>query len=81
MKYYYIRDLSLFAKGDGLIQNYIFKNGEWVIDNDHIVSDRLMGYDPYEDDDSPYKIGNISIMDEIEEISEEEFIKRTQNNK
>lgn len=81
MKYYYIKSLSLFAKGDGLSQNYILKNGEWVIDNDCIVSDRLMGYDPYEDDDSPYKIGNITIMDEIEEISEEEFIKRTQNNK
>ena len=79
MKYYYIRDLSLFAKGDGLSRNYILMNGEWVIDNDNIVSDRLMGYDPYEEDGSPYKTGNLAIMDQIEEISEEEFIKRTQN--
>ena len=69
----------MFAKGDGLSQNNILRNGEWVIDNDNIVSDRLMGYDPYEDDDSPYKTGNFTIMDQIEEISEEEFLKRTQN--
>ena len=29
-----------------------------------------MGYDPY--DDTPYGFGNLSIMDEIEEITEEE---------
>ena len=79
MKYYYIKDLSLYAKDEGLCRKYILKNGEWVIDNDNIVSDRLMGYDPYEEDDSPYKIGNTSIMDELEEISKEEFMKRTQN--
>ena len=73
MKYYYIKDLNLLAKGEGLYNNYIFKSGEWMLDTENIVSDRLMGYDPYEDDDSPYKIGNTSIMDEIKEISEEEF--------
>ena len=46
---------------------------------ENIVSDRIMGYDPFEDDDSPYKIGNSSIMDELERISEEEFKSRIGN--
>ena len=37
-----------------------------------------MGYDPYEPSDSPYVIGNLDIMDKIEEISQmdaERFMK------
>ena len=79
MKYYYIKDLSLFAKGEGTHKYYIYKDGEWVLDTERIVSDRLMGYDPYEDDDSPYKIGNTAIMNNIEEISEGEFKGRCTN--
>ncbi len=40
--------------------------------------DRLMGYDPTEPPGSPYAMMNSSVMDEIEEISEEkakEFLK------
>ncbi len=73
LKYYFIKDLSLFAKGEGIYKNYIYVNDEWLLDKDHIVSNRLIGYDPYEDDDSPFKIGNTSIMDNIEVISEETF--------
>ena len=40
----------------------------WVPDTGHEISDRLMGYDKYEPDDSPYKMFNQSIMDEIEVI-------------
>ena len=35
-----------------------------------------MGYDPTETNDSPYKIGNTDIMDDIEKITEDEFEKR-----
>ena len=59
--YYYIRDLNCFAKDDG-INYFIFQNGDWQLDLNNLVSDRLMGYDPYEDVDSPYIIGNLSIM-------------------
>ena len=76
MKYYYIKDLSLFAKGEGHGIYFLYQNGKWVPDMNNTVSDRIMGYDPYEDDDSPYKIGNTTIMDEIEEISEEEMNRR-----
>ncbi len=76
MRYYYIKDLSLFAKGEGRNYNFIYQNGKWLPDTKNYVSDRIMGYDPDEDEDSPYKIGNSSIMNEIEEITEEEFEKR-----
>lgn len=75
--YYYIRDLNCFAKDDG-INYFIFQNGDWQLDLNNLVSDRLMGYDPYEDADSPYIIGNLSIMKQIEAITEQEFYKRLQ---
>lgn len=77
LKYYYIRDLKRFARGDGF-DNFIYTEGTWEHDTQFVVSDRLMGYDPYEDDDSPYKIGNTAIMAEIEEITEKEFMRRIQ---
>lgn len=80
IKYYYLRDLDCFAKGDGA-NNFIFQNGEWQPDTQNSVFDRLMGYDPYEEADSPYKIGNLSVMDQIETITEEEFYRRLQQMK
>ena len=60
-------------KGD-----FIYKDGKWEPDKDTTIMDRLMGYDPTEPLGSPYAMMNSSIMDEIEEISEEkakEFLK------
>lgn len=65
--YYLINDRRLGKKeGDNY---FLFQNAEWVKDEKSVIRDRLMGYDPFEPDDSPYRIGNTSIMDEIEEIS------------
>lgn len=49
---------------------YIFSNGEWTVDNNNEIRDRLIGYDPF--DDSCYGIGNTEIMNEIKEITREE---------
>lgn len=51
----------------------MYKYNRWVIDLDNIVSDRLHGYDPYEEPGSPYAYGCTSIMDKIDSISKEEF--------
>ena len=70
MKYYYVRDLLIYAKGEGhTTGNYLFIDGEWKPDTEHIVADRLVGYDSYEDDDSPYKMGSTSIMDDLMPLS------------
>lgn len=65
--YYLIRERRLGKKEDD--GYFLYKDREWVPDVRNVTLDLLMGYDPY--DDSPYGFGSLSIMDEIEEISEE----------
>ena len=68
--YYLIRGRIIGKREwDSHFTDYLFKEGEWVPDRDCIILDHLMGYDPYEPPDSPYVIGNLDIMDKIEEIS------------
>ena len=61
--------------------SYLYKDGEWVPDKDCVIIDHLFGYDPHEPDDSPYKIGNLSIMEKIKEISYEEAMERIRKDK
>lgn len=37
LKYYYRKDLSLFAKGECIYKNYIYVDDEWVLDKDNFV--------------------------------------------
>ncbi len=41
-----------------------------------MILDRVFGYDPTEDENSPYAMFNTSIMEELEKISYEEAMKR-----
>ncbi len=74
--YYYLKDEHLFAKRDSHFQDFIFRDGEWQQDMDCLVSDKLLGYDQYEDDDSPYGFGSTSVMNEIVEITGEEILSK-----
>ncbi len=67
--YYLILDKILGKKVNG--ESFLFENGKWVPDINREIQDRLVGYDPYEDDDF-YGFGSTSVMNEIREISEEE---------
>lgn len=49
---------------------FLFKNGVWEKDTNHVIMDCLFGYDPTEDE--VYALGNIEIMDRIKEITLEE---------
>lgn len=70
--YYRINDLDLLGKEEDFVP-YLFKPGKgWVVDNDNILMDRVMGFDDSEPDNSPYKIGNSSTMDLVKEISQKE---------
>ncbi len=70
--YYRINDLDLLGKEEDYVP-YLFKPGKgWVVDNDNILMDRVMGFDDSEPDNSPYKIGNSSTMDLVKEISQKE---------
>ncbi|MCR4904054.1 MAG: hypothetical protein K6A23_14445, partial [Butyrivibrio sp.] len=59
--------------------DYIFMNGKWMEDKDYIIQDHLVGYDSSEPDDSPYDIGNSSVVIEMKEISKEEAFEAMNN--
>ena len=71
--YYLIRDSVVGKKESG--RYYIFRNGQWKPDENSIIMDRLVGYDPSEPPGSPYGFGNGSVMAELDEISQEEAMK------
>lgn len=70
--YYLINDLNTIGKEEDFIPYLYDKEKGWVVDNDNILSDRLMGYDETESPDSPYRIGNTDMLSRIDEITEEE---------
>lgn len=62
--YYHIIDLNIVGKEfDFVPYLYDSKNG-WVVDEEHLLSDRLMGYDGG-------AIGSGDMMLKVEEITEE----------
>ena len=76
----YYRIIPLNQIGRKTESDYeLYRNGQWVQDEEHLISDRLIGYDPSEPLGSPYGIGNTEIMREIEEISPEEAEKYIRN--
>lgn len=77
--FYLINDRIIGKKENG--SYYIYSAGNWVPDDDWMILDRLMGYDPSEPSDSPYGIGNTDIMDEIETITYEEAMEHIENEK
>ena len=56
-------------------KSWLYENGEWVPDDEFVIIDHLMGYDPSEPPDSPYAIGSTDVLDEIEEISKTEAMR------
>ena len=70
--YYRIKDLNMVGKEEDYVP-YLYKSGKgWIVDHDNILMDRIMGYDESEASGSHYKIGNDSMMDLVEQISEKE---------
>lgn len=70
--YYRIKDLDMLAKEEDYVPYLHRPNRGWVVDNENILMDRLMGYNDSESVESPYKIGCLGVMDAVEEISEME---------
>lgn len=67
--YYLIRD-SRLGKREGN-KYYLFRNGKWIEDDKNYIQDHLLGFDPSEPEDSPYRFGGSTVMD-IDEITEED---------
>ena len=72
---YYLIERYLLGKeeeDEGGSKYYLWQDGRWVPDQKSVIFGYFMGFDPTESEDSPYAVGNTSIMDEIEEITEEQ---------
>ncbi|WP_139904458.1 hypothetical protein [Clostridium thermarum] len=65
MEYYYIQDINKVGKINNFVPYLYDVEKGWVVDNNNILMDRIMGYDGE-------LIGNSSELFNIEEISEEE---------
>ena len=74
--YYLIRERRLGKKENG--QYFLYDKTKWIPDDRKVIRDHLMGYDPC--DDSPFGFCSMSIMDEIEEITEEKAMEFIRNN-
>lgn len=72
MDYYFIVDLNKVAKMENYIPYLYDKNKGWVVDNNNILMDRIMGYDGE-------SIGNSSQLFNIESITEEQANKLIDN--
>lgn len=67
--YYWINDLKRLGKLEQFIPYLYDKENGWVNDNNHILMDRLWGYDATEPKDSPYAMGNTDMLNRIEGIT------------
>ena len=78
IKYYVVNGLDLYCSSDFVAFHYIRnENGKWEkCDYTRCISDYLYGFDESEPIGSPYRFGNSSISREIQEINEDEAIKR-----
>lgn len=74
--YYEIKDLGLIGKIEGNLPYIYDPEQGWISDKESLLLDRIMGYDPSEPDVSPYRIGNLDIMEQVGKISREEAEKR-----
>lgn len=68
MVYYFLSDLNKVGKIDNYVPYLHDKEKGWVVDNDNILMDRVMGYDGE-------SIGSSSDLFKIDEITEEEALK------
>ncbi len=67
-----IVDKNLIGRYKDMTETEIFVNGRWIFDKDSLINDRRVGYDEFEPEGSPYKIGNTEMLSNIEKITQEE---------
>lgn len=67
MSYYLIKDKNIVGKTDGHTYYLYDHEKGWIADCAHILMDRVIGYDGE-------SIGCTSMLDRVEEISEQEAL-------
>ena len=66
--------LAKSEKGEGHVDDYLFKDGKWIKDTDLVLMHHLAGFDPTELADSSNFTGDPDILKEINVISEEKAV-------
>jgi len=72
VQYYYIKDLKLYGKAEGL-DCYLWDGTKWCKDNEWVIQDRLCGFDDTADADDPYGFGDTEVLNSIVKITEDDF--------
>lgn len=65
MDYYFISDLNKVAKIENFVPYIYDKDKGWIVDNENILMDRIMGYDGE-------SIGSSSSIFKVDEITEDQ---------
>ena len=76
-RYYLIYDRLVGKReiySDYHADDWLFRDGKWVPDAGYVIMDHLVGYDPSEPEDSPYRFGSTDVLMEMDEISEEKAL-------
>ena len=63
-------------KAYGLRKNgfyYISDGTEWKADMEAVILGKLIGFDPYEPEDSPYRSGALWVLETIERVGKAEI--------
>lgn len=67
MKFYIIDNSRLLCTNR--IETFEYINNNWIERDNSEITDRLIGFDSSEPNDSPYVIGNTEIMESIKELT------------
>ncbi len=67
MQYYLIKDKNAVGKIDAHVPYLHDSQKGWVVDDDNILMDRIMGYDGE-------FIGRTAVLEQVKEISEQEAL-------
>ena len=72
--FYFLKDIRKIGKIDGEVYYLYDKDKGWVQDKEQEIIDRLIGFDKNKMESLESSIGNISILNQIAEITPEEVI-------
>lgn len=77
MKFYIIDNNRLLCTNR--IETFEYINNNWIERDNSEITDRLLGFDSSEPNDSPYVIGNTEIMESIKELTFSQVVDKYDN--
>jgi hypothetical protein len=75
VRYYKIHDKNLVGKIEENVCYIYDKDKGWIVDENNVLMDRLMGFDESEPPGSPYGFGNTDMLCRIDQITKDEAMR------